>query len=123
MNGKSGNPEDGPIDLDKLGYESAVLLRDDHSASNGEVTIKPRMPDSASIGLYANLEIALGRTLGDGSNLDKLVSAVLARDFIDTHLEVRAIDVSGDNAETSSMFPFLRKSECNQGRLVPGHPM
>jgi hypothetical protein len=82
VNGKGGDSEDGPVDLHELGDKSAVLLRDYYTSSNSKVTIKPRVPDSASVGLHTDLEVALGRTLGDRPNLDSIISVALARNTL-----------------------------------------
>lgn len=73
VNGKGGDAKDGLVDLDKFGVEAAVLIRNDDSASNGEVAVKPGVPDTASVGFDANLEVSLLRALGDGPNLGGLV--------------------------------------------------
>lgn len=49
VNGEVWDPEDWSFDIDKFGCKCSRLVRSDDTSCNGEVTVKPRMPESASI--------------------------------------------------------------------------
>ena len=70
MNGERGDTEERTVNLDELGGEASVLVHNNDASGKRQVTIEPRVPDSASIGLDAYLEVAELGLLGDWPNLD-----------------------------------------------------
>ena len=59
------------------------------------------MPDTSSVGFHPDLEVPLASPLRDWSDA-----------------EVRTIDVSCYNRDTSARLPLLRDGESEQGTLV-----
>ena len=68
----------GSVDLHKLRVEFSTAVRNDDSASQGEITVKPGMPQAASICLHSNLEIARVYLFGHRSDLQELGQMALA---------------------------------------------
>ena len=57
MNSESRNSENGTIDLYEFWSEFARFFGNDDSSCDGEITIEPRMPYTASVCLHTNLKI------------------------------------------------------------------
>ena len=70
VDGKGRDAKNWFIDLDQLGLEATVLLCNHDTASNREVTVKPRVPDTASVGFHPHLEILLLGAFRDRTNLE-----------------------------------------------------
>lgn len=58
MNSEGGDAQEGSVYAHKLRREVAVLIGDDNSSGQGEVAVEPGVPDTATVGLNANLEIS-----------------------------------------------------------------
>merc|ERR1719331_2269542 len=56
VNGKRRHTHDGPVNLHEFRLKR-IPVPDDDSASDGQVTIKPRVPQTASIALHADTEV------------------------------------------------------------------
>jgi hypothetical protein len=49
MDGESGYTQERPLDLDKLGFERAVLVCDHNTACERQIAVQPRVPDPSTI--------------------------------------------------------------------------
>ena len=101
MDSQGRDPKQRSVDLDDFRRERAVLISGDDSSRKTQVPVQPRMPDASSVGFHANLEISLLASL---------------RDWSDT--EVRAIDVSCHNRDSSAGLPFSRDREGQERALI-----
>lgn len=79
MDSKGGNPQDGAVNLDKLGLVAPVLGGVDDPASNGQISVEPRVPDTAAIGLHCDLKVPSLLALGDRTDLMGTGMCELAR--------------------------------------------
>lgn len=69
MNSEGGDAQKGAVNAHKLRREVAVLIGDDDTSGQGEVAVKPGVPDTTTVGLNANLEISELVLLGHGPDL------------------------------------------------------
>lgn len=101
MDSQGGDSKQRSTDLDQLGCKGAVLIGSDNPSSKTQVPVKPRMPDTPSIGFHPDLQVPLLTPL---------------RDWSDT--EVRAIDVGCYDRNSSAGLPSLWDGEGQERALV-----
>lgn len=102
VDGERGDAKDGLVNLDELLDHLSALAHHD-SASNAEIAIKPRRPDTAAVGLDADLLVADVALLGNG--LDA---------------QAGRVGVGADNGNGVSGLPLLANGEGDNGRCVSG---
>ena len=105
MDSQGGDSKQRSVDLDESGCERAVLVGGDDSSRKTQVPVQPRMPDASPVGFHTNLEISLLAPL---------------RDWPDA--EVRAINVSCHNRNSSAGLPFVRDGKSQERALISIRP-
>lgn len=69
MNGKGGDPQNWPLDLDEFRRVCTGLVGDDYTPGDGQVTVEPGVPDATTVSLNADLQVIRFRPLGNGAYL------------------------------------------------------
>ena len=101
MDRQGGNPKQGSVDPYEFGCERAALIGRDDPSRKAQVPVQPRMPDTPSVGFHPDLEVSFLSPLRDWSDA-----------------EVRAIDVSCYNRNSSARLPFLWDGEGKERALI-----
>ena len=69
VNGQRRDAQERPVNFYEPGRESAILVLQDDPPCQREVTIEPRMPETAAVCLYTNLQVGRLGLLGYRTNL------------------------------------------------------
>jgi hypothetical protein len=93
----------GLIDVDESLYDVPVLFSDHSSASQAEISIKPCMPQSASIRLDTNLDESIALLLADGFDA-----------------QTGRVSMSADHRDRIARLPLLPNGKGNDCRGIPG---
>ena len=69
VDSQGGDTQDRLVNLDQFGGKVTTLISEYDSSSNRKVAIKPRMPDTTTIGFNTYLKVPRTGFLGYGTNI------------------------------------------------------
>ena len=101
MNGKSRNAANWPIQMNQTMIKGTILVSHNDASSNGQIAIKPRMPQTSAVRGHTELQKAFLLNLGLG-----------------LYFQARRISVRSDNVEPVAHFVLFAHCKGYHRRVV-----